>query len=318
MSNFLNNGTVLPHGLLGCSPIDRLRGFNQTYKNTGLKAGIVIRAYAFDDPLNRTGLCTEYDVLVIEQDEDKGTTGITYRNCLYSQGFGSISDFFEFNLRPKTKTLDNSDLTEFSGQDGAIVLIQCLDGLSDRGIVIGAINHPDRSSNIPTTEPQLAGEYNGVNIVINQDGSCALTFKGATQNDGTPTDASQGNTVLQIETDGSFQFSHSAVTIRGDKNGQATITTQADCVINCVNANVNASEKVNVTSGGDTAVNAGGDCDITASGDCSVTATGNAVVQAVTIQLNGQSGMILTTQTDPVVDSIFGFPTQGVPTVTSG
>lgn len=54
------------------------------------------------------------------------------------------------------------------------------------------------------------------------------------------------------------------------------------------------------------------------SGNAVVTAGGNAQITAANIELNGSAGKILTTVTDPVVDTIFGVPTVGVPTVKSG
>lgn len=300
--NILPNGTVLPSGLLGRQgPESAITAFNRSYRNTGLKAGIIIKSYAADDPANQTGLCTEYDVDTFEQFENKGSTKISYKNCLSSQGFGSLADFFEFTLRPKTFQTNKGPLT-FSDQDGAIVLIQCLDNVGDKAIVVSTLIHPDRKTTITSTDPQLAGEYNGVNVQIANDGSCSLTFKGATDSKGVPTDASQGPTVFQIATDGSFQFNHSTVTIRGDKSGVVTITSNGDTNITCANASVNASA----------------DAKITAGGECDVTASGNVVIKGSEVHLNGERGEVLTDVTDPVIDSIFGEPTVGVTTVKSG
>lgn len=82
--------------------------------------------------------------------------------------------------------------------------------------------------------------------------------------------------------------------------------------------NINTTGDQSETIGGKLTINVTGDADITAGGACNVTASGNAVVQAAEIHLNGSAGKVLTTVTDPVVDTIFGAPTQGVPTVKSG
>ena len=65
-------------------------------------------------------------------------------------------------------------------------------------------------------------------------------------------------------------------------------------------------------------VNAQQKYDLVVGGDCNIVVAGNAKIQAASISLNGTAGQILTTTTDPVVDSIYGQPTVGVPTVTSG
>ena len=281
------NGTVLPSGLLGSQgPEGAMAAFNRSYRNTGIKAGIIVNSYISTDPGNQSKICTEYDVLVMEQFENKGSTSITYKNCLSSQGFGSLADYFEAVLRVKSFQT-NKGFTTFKDQDGAIVLIQCLDNVGDKAIVIGNLIHPDRPTNIASTDPQLWAEYNGVNLKVGTDGSCSLTFKGATDSKGVPTDPSQGNTVLQIQTDGSFQFNHSAITIRADKSGVLTITTT-------------------------------GNANITVGGDCNLTSTGKVVVQGSEIDLDGNQAHVVTDISSPVIDSIFGEPQMGFSKVLTG
>jgi hypothetical protein len=53
-------------------------------------------------------------------------------------------------------------------------------------------------------------------------------------------------------------------------------------------------------------------------GDATITASGNAVVTAADIHLNGSSGQVVTTETDPVVDTIFGTPHIGSSKVKAG
>ena len=63
-----------------------------------------------------------------------------------------------------------------------------------KAVIIGGLTHPDRQTNLISTEPQLYGEYNGIATVINPDGSASLTFNGATDNNGEVIDSSQGTT----------------------------------------------------------------------------------------------------------------------------
>lgn len=267
MSTILPNGTVLPYGLLEVRGYESsVAAFNQSYRNTGLKAGFIIASYSANDPNNKSKLCTEYDVQTIEQFENKGSTSILYKNCLSSQGFGSIADFLEFTLRSKTYQ-EKPGTPTFNGQDGAVVLIKCLDNCGDKAIVVGNLIHPDRTTNITSTSPKLSGEYNGVNLEINNDGSCSLTFKGSTDSKGNPTDPSQGNTTLQIKTDGSFQFNHSTITIQANKSGVLNITTSSDA---------------NIAVGGNTA--------ITTQGTANIIAQGTTTVDGSTIKL-GQNAV---------------------------
>lgn len=61
-----------------------------------------------------------------------------------------------------------------------------------------------------------------------------------------------------------------------------------------------------------------GDVNVKASGNANVTASGDANVNGSSINLNGSSGQVLTTLTDPVVDTITGIRTIGVTTVNAG
>lgn len=290
MSNILDNGTVLPHGLLGKKGMeDAISAFNRSYRNTGIKAGIVVKSYSYDDPDNQNGLCTEYDVITIEQFENKGSTSILYRNCLSTQSFGSLADFLEFTLRPKTMQTNKGSPT-FGNQDGAIVLIQCLDNVGDKAVVVGNLIHPDRTTTITSTDPQLSGEYNGVNVQVAIDGSASLTFKGATDSKGAPIDPSQGNTVFQIKKDGSFEFNHSTITISADRSGVLTINAKSDA---------------NITVGGNS--------NVTVSGDTNLTTTGKTIVTSEKIYLNTEieepgRGILTSDSSEGVIDLITGIP----------
>jgi hypothetical protein len=252
MSNFLKNGTVLPSGLLSHNGAAIMEGFKKTFQNKTLKAGIVVASYATTDQGNLSKLYPEYDVLAFEQNEDKGSTVSIYKNCPVASSLGSIADYFEMTVRPLQKKTTSGTVPSPSGQDGSIVLLLCLNGMSDTGIIVGSLPHPDRPTNIEGTAPQLYGEYNGVNVVVNQDGSTSLTFKGATDSYGVPTDSSQGNTVVSIATDGSFQVQHSTITFTLDKSGSATRTTSGNTTINCQDANINCTNSTVTAS--DTAI----------------------------------------------------------------
>lgn len=248
MENFLNNGGVLPFGVLG-NPSNDMEGFNKTYKNTSLKVGVIVACYPKDHEKNRTKLTTEYDVIAIEQLEDKGTTAITYRNCLSASSLGSIADFFDATLRQRKNKKYKGDAPRLNQQNGSVVLLLCLDSVSEKAMIIGGFPHPDRETTLEDDQPHLEGQYNGVNIKVESDGSTSLTFKGAMDENGDLLDESQGPTTLKIEKDGSYQVDHKTITQRLDKNGKADLTTDDD-ISNTTkkNFNVTATENVNLTS----------------------------------------------------------------------
>lgn len=279
--NNLDNGAVLPHGLLSVNEQAMMEGFNKSYKNFALRIGVVTSSYPVSNERNRAKLTTEYDVLVIEQHEDKGATTIQYRNCMSAEGLGSIADFFEMALRPKKKKTTKGDSTNLKGQDGAIVLMLCLDGMSDKGIIIGQLTHPDRKTRLKDEGPYLEGEYNGLNVKVNKDGSATLTFRGATDAQGKPTDASQGDTVIKIEKDGTYQVSNNGVTHRLEKTGAASLTADGD-ISNTTkkNFNVTATENIALKA----TKNFSLDC-----ADLVAKASGSATLECQKLAINAQS-----------------------------
>jgi len=244
----LANGTVLPSGLLSQDTRSGLAGFNKTYKNFALRAGIVIASYDVDSKKNVSKILPEYDILVIEQDENRGITPVTYRNCIMANGFGGIGDYLEYRLRPqKKKTNKKLDGKDFAGQDGSIVLILCLDGVSEKAIIVGGLQHPERKTKLKGKDQILAGEFNGMAISIADDGSANLTFKGATENDGTPKDKSQGNTTIDIEKDGTLQFKNKGATYRMEKAGNVLLQNIGTATIDSKKTiSVKSGDKLNV------------------------------------------------------------------------
>lgn len=297
MSNFLDNGAVLPSGLLGNNTAEvAMAGFNKSYRNHALKVGVVIYSYDVNDDANISKLTTEYDVLVVEQHEDKGATTITYRNCMSAAGLGSVADYFEANLRNLQKNTSGQQSVNLNDQNGATVLLLCLDGMADKAIIIGAISHPDRKTNLQSTDPYLEGEYNGVNIKVDNDGAATFTFKGATDNDGNPTDESQGTTTVSVEKDGSYQVEHDAITQRLDRNGQFTVTSKDIATFNTdTDFDVNATKDINLTAKGDfngsmndLVLNAQGSANISCQ-KLSITSSSDISMTGSQISMQGQS-----------------------------
>jgi len=243
--NLLDNGAVLPSGLMGVEHDLLSEGFKKTFQNPYLKVGIIVKTYDINDSPNVSKLVPEYDVMTFEQNEDRGSTVITYKNCLASSSLGSIADFFEMKLRQMEKNKNKDAAPSPGGQDGSIVLLLCLNGLSDRGIIIGSLGHPDRKTTLKEEGPRLEGEYNGVNIKVEKDGSTSLTFRGATDSEGKVKDKEQGDTVITIEKDGSYQVKHKTITQRLDKNGKASLTADGD-ISNTTKKNFNVTATENI------------------------------------------------------------------------
>jgi hypothetical protein len=281
MDNFLDNGAVLPTGLLSEDDQAALAGFNKSYKNVALRVGVVVESFPVSDSQNRSKLTTEYNVMVIEQHQDRGATPQLYRNCMSAEGLGSVADFFEKTLRKMKKKTTKGTSVNLKGQNGAIVLLLCLDSMSDKGIIIGALTHPDRKTTLADEGPHLEAEFNGIHVVINSDGSITFTFKGATDNDGNQIDASQGNTVVTVEKDGSYQVNHKSITQRFDKGGDASLTADGN-ISNTTKKDfsVTATGGINLTATKDLTAN----CD-----QLTANAKGSATFQSESFTVEAQS-----------------------------
>lgn len=240
----LDNGAVLPSGLLSVEASDLMDGFKKSYQNPFLRIGIIKDCYDIDSKSNISKKVPEYDVLVFEQNGSGGSTVITYKNCVAAGAFGSIADFFEAKLRKLEKKKTKGATPTPAGQDGAIVLLLCLNGVSDQGIIVSTLLHPDRKTKLKPKDLHLEGEYNGLNVKVDKDGAATMIFNGATDNQGKPKDKDAGPTTVKIEKDGSFQLEHKTIKIRLDKKGDVTLKAKGDIKIDCENATVTATKNL--------------------------------------------------------------------------
>lgn len=276
----LPNGTVLPHGLLSVETQAMMAGFNKTYRNYSLKAGFITAVYPKDSDKNIGKFVTEYDVLVIEQEDNTGMAPILYRRCVAIDGIGGIADYFEAQRRPVKKQRNNKK-RDLKDQNGTLVLLLCLNGNGNSGVIIGGLTHPDRGTKIKGEGPQLYGSYNGIDIQILPDGSAQIKFRGATDNDGAPIDKTQGTTSIDIEKDGTFQIKHQGVTQRLQKDGNASLTAEK-------NISMGAKGNIAATSEGDINLESKGKTSQKMS-DLIINATGSASAKCQTFELAADS-----------------------------
>jgi hypothetical protein len=150
-----------------------------------------------------------------------------------------------------------------------------LDGLTNKAVILGGYPHPDRDTTLKDTDPHLEGEYNGVNIVVNSDGSTALTWNSATDNDGKVIDDSHGTTVLAIDVDGTFTITNNAIMFKLDNTNQEVNVTSAGDWTLTVQGNINITAQGNTT--------------ITTTGNTSITSSGNTVIDGTLIDLGANA-----------------------------
>jgi|WetSurMetagenome_2_1015567.scaffolds.fasta_scaffold24707_5 hypothetical protein len=205
----LPSGSFLPSSLLSLDTSSMMENFNSSFKNYALKVGFIQDLYEIDDKQNINKAVLEYKVVVLEQKEDGAQTPIIYDHCLHMDLFGSQADYFEMRLRKQDKVekKDKSGDKIAKYQDGAMVLLLCVNGVSESALIIGGIKHPKRKSGL-TKDKALAmnAEFNGINYSIDKDGALKILFKGPTDNTGKPTNKDVGGSYLTIDKEGSFEW----------------------------------------------------------------------------------------------------------------
>jgi hypothetical protein len=199
---------IMPYGLLTKEKQKNMSSFNKRYKNSPLRMGCIIKSYDIDDEQNSTNIenaaVPQYTVIV-EQQQGSGTNFVTYDRCICMTSFGGLADFFEYKLRDST--VEFTESYDYKKQNGSMVLLLCIDGFSEKGIIIGSVKHYERPTKLTgKTGLHLEGEYNGLNWKINKEGELIVTFKSKTDNDGKPQDETAGGTHFQIDKKGSIDI----------------------------------------------------------------------------------------------------------------
>lgn len=242
---------IPPSGLLSELDTNSISSFNKRFQNTPLRAGVITECYEINDVNNVNKLTPEYTVITSEQ--DSGSKFKTYKNCLSTDGFGGIADFFEYKLRPTEKAFDKKESDkkvshDFTKQNGSTVLILCLDGFSEKAIIIGGIpnlttENPRKTTLTKDNELHLEGEYNGVNWQVNKDGEFTLTFRSKTDNDGKPADDKAGGTHFQINKKGSVDIN---TNLEGDDETYMRMDKENKDVGLKAGANIGLTAKKNI------------------------------------------------------------------------
>jgi len=312
--NKLPSGSFLPTGLLDQNDDARsmMVGFNHQYGNFGIKAGIIIKSYDKDSDQNITKAVIEYDVAVFEQNGDGAQNTIVYKNCVAADMFGAIADFMEFRYRTQkdVKKKDNDRVAK--QQDGAMVMIMCLNGVGDKGVIVGGLPHPSRETKLDkTAEHAMLGEFNGVSFGIDKNGALTIGFKGATAHDGKAKDAKVGGSFMKIEKDGSLEIGDAkGESLRLDKTKQ-TVNLKSEKAMS-----LTTNDKLNTTSK-DATNQTMKDWMVKASGSANLSVKSLDIKSEAAVNMNGSSfaiksdGIFKVTAPTIVLDGLTYLGSQG-------
>jgi len=202
----MDNSFVPPSGLLSLINTSKTSAFSKNLSNNSLRLGVVVKVHDTDSETNLSKVLPEYDVITTEQNGTMGQSFVTYTNCISADTLGGMADFFEFKRRAYEKE-DFKQTFDINKHDGSMVLLLCLDGYTDKAIIISAITNTNRKTTLTTeNELHLEGEYNGLNWKIDKEGSLTVTFRSKTDSQGVPQDEQSGGTFVKMDKEGSIEL----------------------------------------------------------------------------------------------------------------
>jgi len=290
---------VPPSGLLGKVSKKQISSFNKKFKNTPLRMGVVTECYEKSDEKNLNKSVPEYDVVTSESNAENGQSFVTYQNCLSTDNFGGMADFFQYKLRTNTETKK----FDFKKNNGSMVLILCLDGSTEKSIIIGGVNNAARNPEeaiLPEEGLHLEGEYNGMNWAVNKDGEFTLTFKSKTDNTGKPEDETAGGTYVKMDKKGSVDINtglkeKEETYIRMDKeNKDVGLKAGANVGFTAEkNIAMNASGKIQGKAKGAVEFAAEGTAKISAKSSLDLEGKSVVNVKGGNVMINGENGVMI-------------------------
>lgn len=324
---YTQDGGVIPSGV---PVIDREPAAHD--KLFGLYRGTVVRTVYPDDPQNTTGDRMEYVVRVGRQE---------YPNAVNMRVGGGIYNFNERIRKEAEKSFTGKfDRSTYSENlDGETVYVLFLEGYGNTPVIIGGAQNPrqGRYEKFSKKDGRFdLEEFNGVEFLIDKDSNYTIKHVGRKSPDGAVLNPAAVDSQIKMFGNGDIELNTHGTQGTGDlrmkftkADKKAEIYAQDDKIImdsagikiedknsNRITQNA-AGTKIEDNNGNIVEMKAG-EVNITVAGKCTVNSSGETVVNASTIKLNGASGDVLTNVTDPIVDTIYGVPTVGVPTVKSG
>ena len=262
-------------------------------KYFGTYIGTVTAVHPPSSNLNVSRYQYEYAVNVTVE----GFAQIPVRGCVQVDRDGSFDNFEHNILLP-----------------GSCVLMIFPNGNISAGIIMGAIrNYKGTMPTISGSQQTWMKRYNKFQLSIDNN------YNFWAQSDSGPYASVQTSQVVLDDSAGE-NLTLNKDTNTTTLNTKEFVTNVADSSQTTVanNATVTIGQNGTLTVNGNVTMTVQGNVSLTVQGNLQAQVTGNATIQAATIKLNGGAGNVLTTETMDVVDSIYGEPSIGVPTVFSG
>lgn len=146
------------------------------FTNVRLRFGEVQKVIPPDDPANISGRWNEYSVWVQHRANGTAVTKM-YDNCLAIDHYGSKADFDHAGYRADDSATREDGQRQLGPGLGARVLLLCINGESQSAVILGGlrVDDPDTTE----TGHYRHARFNGIDLLINNDGEMTLTYQGA-------------------------------------------------------------------------------------------------------------------------------------------
>lgn len=230
------------------------RTFSTRINNdTSLHEGVVVAVYDPHDKGNYSKKVYEYDVELMTSSGSESPTKVTYQRCRLQTTFGGLLDKCIWTPRVQVKNKDGT-----IKEPGTNVLVECGNGISNHGIIIGATEPKgvaEQSQDFKDA-PRLSWQFNGVDAVINKDGELVLTRKGPTTSEGKPVnkDDKKVNASVTLDKDGQVIFKtgdEKNVVTMNLNDGLISIKADKKCTIEVTGGKLETTASNGVKLGGD-------------------------------------------------------------------
>jgi len=207
MATVLADGTVIPSYL---DVEDTSYGSpDPNYGNIALRLGEVVKVIYPTDSRSRSKKIIEYDVATDGVTSTDGSLGghiKRYLNCVMNNPFGGLADKLVWTARAQPS--DNPNDKAIGIGLGSKVILLCVDGETNRGIIIGGVRDVHDTGDVEKDGHHLHFAFNGLNAIVNDDGELTATFNGKTKANGKlddNADKDSSGTYLKMDKTGAFK-----------------------------------------------------------------------------------------------------------------
>jgi hypothetical protein len=225
--------------------------------NVMLRIGEVQNIYYPEDQENVSKRFIEYRVWVAHKANGTAVTKM-YDHCIAIDNLAGIADYSYVTYRADSSASGQNGQKRPAPGKGARVILLCINGESQNAVILGGVrnaNAPDVKDTIDDGH-HMHSVFNGIDMLINKDGELTLTYNGATDLSGDPTEDTNtdaAGTFVKIDKDGNVTVSDA----NGDNkifidrvNGKVQLTAKTEMDLICPDVKLGDDQTTDPAVGG--------------------------------------------------------------------